>query len=55
MAKDFKDLEKQIRKDVHAAVEDTLQNEVFSVVKDVVLKRIGVDVYDVYIPKFEIF
>ena len=50
LSKDFKELEKQIRKDVHAAVEETLQDEVFEVVRDVVLERVGEDVYGVYTP-----
>jgi hypothetical protein len=50
-AKNFKDLEKQIRKHVQEAVTDTLQLEVFNVVKEVVLDRIQTDVYDVYNPQ----
>ena len=50
-AKDFKDLEKQIRKQVQMAVEDTLQTEVFEVVREVMLGKIQSDVYDVYNPQ----
>lgn len=47
----FKDLEKQIKEDVQAALTDTMENEVFAVVREVVLSRIQNDVYDVYKPK----
>ena len=50
-AESFKDLEKQIRKHVHEAVEDTMQVEVFNIVREVVLDRIQRDVYDVYTPQ----
>ena len=50
-AKNFKDLEKQIRKHVQDATEDTLQTEVFSVVREVVIDRVQQDVYDVYNPQ----
>ena len=50
-AESFKDSEKQIRKHVHEAVEDTMQVEVFNTVREVVLDRIQRDVYDVYNPQ----
>ena len=49
--KSFLDLERQIRKDVHMAVQDSLETEVFEVVKEVVVDRVQKDVYDVYNPK----
>jgi len=47
----FKDLEKQMKKDIQAAITDTLENEVFEVIRDVILNRVQNDVYDVYKPK----
>lgn len=46
----FKDLEKQIKKDVQTALTDTMENEVFEVIREVMLNRIQNDVYDVYSP-----
>lgn len=46
----FKDLEKQIKKDAQAALTDTLENEVFEVIREVILNRVQNDVYDVYNP-----
>ena len=40
-----------IRKQVQEAVQDTLQNEVFEVIRDVVLGKVQSDVYDVYDPR----
>jgi len=51
LANMFKDLEKQIKKDVQAAITDTLENEVFEVIREVMLNRIQNDVYDVYSPQ----
>ena len=50
-ANSLKELEKQIAADVKKAVVDTLQNEVFELVKDIVLSHVQTDVYDVYNPK----
>ena len=50
-AKGFKDLENQIRKDVHIALQDSLETEVFTAVKEAVIDRVQKDVYDVYSPQ----
>ena len=47
----LKDLEKQMKKEIQAAITDTLENEVFEAIRDVVLNRVQNDVYDVYSPK----
>ena len=51
IAKGLGDLEKRIRKDVHAAIEETLEAEVFDAVRDTVINRVHKDVYGVYTPK----
>ena len=45
LAKSVKDIKKQILEMAHVAVEDVLQNEVFEVVREVVLDHIAKDVY----------
>ena len=50
-AKGFGDLERRIRKDLHTALEDCLENEVFEAVKEVVVERVQKDVNDVYSPE----
>ena len=48
--KSLKELEKQIQEDIQKAMIDTLRNEVFELVRDVVISHVYTDVYDVYDP-----
>ena len=50
MEKRVQELEKQITEDIKKALVNTLQNEVFELVRDVVIEHVHTDVYDVYDP-----
>ena len=50
IVKSLKELGKQIQEDIQKAVADTLQNEVFELVRDVMISHVYTDVYDVYDP-----
>ena len=51
IAKGLDDLEKQIRKNVHAAIEEALETDVCDAVRGAVIDRVHKDVYGVYTPK----
>ena len=50
LIKSLKEFEKQVQEDIQKAVLDTLQNEVFELIRDIVIGHVHTDVYDVYDP-----